>query len=91
MTKSVTVWPPMTSGGMSLARMPSAPFVTSFQLRATSRKTSATAIEARTKYGPRRRKVIDPTTSAATTASATAGQTPHQGATCSYCMSIRVA
>jgi hypothetical protein len=44
----ITHWP-SCSGGMSLARMPSAPFVASFQLSATRRRISATAIEASTK------------------------------------------
>ena len=61
--------------------MPSAPLVMAFQLSAVSRKISATAMEASTKYGPRRRKVMLPTMAATSTASRSAGRRPHQGAT----------
>ena len=60
--------------------MPSAPLVSPFQLSAARRKISATAMDASTKYGPRRRKVMLPTMAATTTARSSAGKTPHQGA-----------
>ena len=61
-----------------------------FRFSAETRKISATAMEARTKYGPRRRKQIEPMISAVTTATPVPAQTPHHGATCLNCIRIIV-
>ena len=47
-------------------------------------------MEARTKYGPRRRKQIEPMISAVTTATPVPAHTPHHGATCLNCIRIIV-
>src|SRR5207244_7929700 len=60
---------------------PSAPPVRLAQLLATMRVISATAMDARAKYGPHSRKVTAPHIAATTTLAPTPAIAPHQGAT----------
>src|SRR5207245_9125741 len=60
---------------------PSAPPVRLAQWLGTMRVISATAMDARAKYGPRSRKVTAPHIAATTTLAPTPAIAPHQGAT----------